>query len=80
MDEWWKRWGIIMFAAKVGKCGIARLYNKSQKILDPVPNINLINVMSMYSMEQLMKNIHFTFHFRVDDLTELWNPVIALIN
>ena len=40
-DEWWTIWVIIIFASKAGKGGISFLYNKKQKILDQLPNINL---------------------------------------
>mmetsp|Transcript_20233 Transcript_20233/g.43993 ORF Transcript_20233/g.43993 Transcript_20233/m.43993 type:complete len:627 (-) Transcript_20233:1152-3032(-) len=77
-DEWWTIWGIIIFAAKAGKGGISFLYNKTQKILDQLPNINLSDIMKQYRAQQLIKNINFAFYG--EDVTDPWNPVIALVN
>ena len=77
-DEWWIIWGVIIFAAKAGKGGISFLYNKSQKILDQLPNIDLSDIMKQYRAQQLIKNIPFAFYG--EDVTDPWNPVIALVD
>ena len=77
-DEWWTIWGIIIFAAKAGKGGISFLYNKKQKILDQLPNIDLSDIMKQYRAQQLIKNIPFAFYG--EDVTDPWNPVAALVN
>lgn len=77
-DEWWTIWGIIIFAAKAGKGGISFVYNKTQKILDQLPNIDLSDIMKQYRAQQLMKNIPFAFYG--EDVTDPWNPVSALVN
>ena len=77
-DEWWTIWGVIIFAAKVGKGGIDHLYNKTQQLLEQLPNIDLSEVMTKTRAQQLIKFIPSAFHG--DDNSDPWNPVMALLN
>lgn len=77
-DEWWKIWGIIIFASKVGKGGLDHLYNKSQKVLDDLPPIDLTEIMTRYRATQLIQILPSAFHG--NDTTDPWNPILALVN
>lgn len=62
-DEWWTFWGIMIFAAMVGKGGVDALYNKGKKkLLDELPSIDLSDQMKKYRFEQLKRVIPTVFH------------------
>ena len=77
-DEWWKIWGIMIFAAKAGKGGINKLYDKRVSVLKQLPNIDLSDVMPMYRAQQLIKNIPYAFEG--EDDTDPWNRIRGLVN
>ena len=57
--------------------GVTKLYDKSVKIIDELPSIDLSNIMKKYRLCQLLKFIPHTFHG--DDPKDPWNPVKALV-
>ena len=77
-DDWWTIWGIVIFAAKVGKGGIDHLYNKKQKLLAQLPHIDLSGIMLKHRAQELIKFIPFAFHG--EDESDPWNPVRALVD
>jgi hypothetical protein len=57
-----KDWGIMIFAAMVGKGGVDALYNKGKKkLLDELPSIDLSDQMKKYRFEQLKRVIPTAF-------------------
>ena len=77
-DEWWKIWGIIILAAKLGFGGISKLYDKDAKLIEYLEGIDLSKVMPKYRAQQLIKYLPYAFHG--DDPTDPWNPIISLID
>ena len=77
-DDWWTIWGIVIFAATVGKGGIDHLYNKKQKLLAQLPHIDLSGIMLKHRAQELIKFIPFAFHG--EDESDPWNPVRALVD
>jgi hypothetical protein len=80
IDEWWTFWGIIIYAAKLGKGGVTNLYDKSPMIIALLPNtnINLSEIMKKYRFEDLIRHMPSAFHG--NDPSDPWNPVLALVN
>ena len=77
VDEWWHVWAIIILSGKLGVGGITNLYDKSIKILDELPSIDLSSIMKQYRLKELLKFIPHAFHG--DNPDDPWNPIKALI-
>ena len=75
--EWWTFWGIIILAAKVGVGGVTCLYDKTPKIIEQLPGIDLTEIMKQYRFEKLMQLMPMAFHG--DDYNDPRNHVLALI-
>ena len=65
--SFWKAWN----------GGVTKLYDKSVKIIDELPSIDLSNIMKKYRLRQLLKFIPHAFHG--DNPKDPWNPVKALV-
>ena len=78
INEWWTVWGIIILAAKLEMGGVSKLYDKTIKILDELPSIDLSNIMKQYRLNELLRFISHAFYG--DDENDEWNPVKTLID
>lgn len=77
-DEWWTFFGILIFAAKVGKGGVDALFDREKKLLDELPKIDFSNKMKKYRFEQLKKVIPTAFYG--NDEADPWNAIRSLID
>ena len=77
-DEWWKFWGIIIFAAKAGVGGVTHLYDRDKKVIEQLQGIDLFAIMKKYRLEQLIRLMPESFYG--DNVDDPWNAVAALVD